>query len=145
MQPVLKNHRKTWLLWINQLSPISPMVSNTSLGDREALAEALAVASPGGPVGVKCVDQCNCHGEVEQHVLELHSAIAEKYHVNDPYGFIGRIRNAITIDLVSPRAAFPARELTEIDVAVSLRNAQVVHARFSFPRTWSVISEEVHR
>lgn len=139
-------HRKTWLLWINQLSPISPMVSNVSLGDREALADALAFASPGGPVGIKCVDPCNCHGEVEKDLLELYSALNEKLTIADPHAFLARAREAITVDLISPKQPFPAKQLTEIDVAISLRNAHVAHARFQFPRTWSVVHDEAtHR
>lgn len=139
------SHRKTWLLWINQLSPVSPIVSNVSLGDREALADALALASPGGPAGMRCVDPCNCHGEVEQNVLELYSAFRGKYDTQNPVGFIDRARGAITADLVSPRDVFPARELVEGDVIVSLRNARVAHARFAWPRTWSLVEHEIGR
>lgn len=144
------NHEKTWLVWINQLSPISPTISNVSLEDRVALAGALALASPGGPSGVECVDTCRCHDQVPARAsLELWTALLDRGHLtNVPADeIVSKLRYAIKLDLIAsdPRAAFPALALAEAGVMVSTRNAEAIAARAVFPRTWQMVERLLGR
>lgn len=53
-------HVKTWMSWINTLSPIGTTPRNYPLDDRVAMAQALAIAAPEGPDGMVCQDDCDC-------------------------------------------------------------------------------------
>lgn len=141
-------HCKTWLAWINKLSPISPTISNVSLEEREALASALAIASPGGPVGVQCIDDCRCHDGVPAATVALlyEQLVDRGYLLKGPASradeFMRLLREAIIVDMTRARVPeIPWRYLGEHGVMVSHRNAEVVHARKQFPRTWQVIEE----
>lgn len=143
------SHAKTWLLWINELSPISPKIANVSLQDREQLAQALALAAPGGPVGVACVDDCRCQAGLPaaSAALLLGELCDRGIRVPDQEKFLSNITNSLRVDLVSPSVfkVPPVAALADINVIVSDRNALVAHARGEFKRTWELLRAFVER
>lgn len=62
-------HQKTWLGWLNHLSPLSGVISNVPQSDRELMSLALSMAAPQGPVGIDCVDECDC-GRLGERQME---------------------------------------------------------------------------
>lgn len=140
----LLRHEKTWLMWINEISPLSPKISNTSLQDREFLAKALAMAVPDGPAGVPCVDECNCHGIItEIAALEIVGHLKKRTVLEN--GMIGmllsKIKNALQVDLIRPKPVIPVSDLTQLSVVVSPKNGDVAHARRLYPRTWEILEQ----
>lgn len=139
-------HLKTWRLWLDQLTRLDPATA-------EAVAEALSLSSPDGPLGVPCVDECNCHdGVAASLAAQLYVELTEcgVYKLSDGDRAIRRLREVLTLDLVthSRRPHVSIRALSRVDVIVSAQNGDVAHARRLLPRTWAEIcaaTEEARR
>jgi hypothetical protein len=56
----LGRHQLTWLRWLEELSPLARSITNYTDRDRVAMAQALALAAPGGPVGFTHAEDCDC-------------------------------------------------------------------------------------
>lgn len=135
------SHFKTWLLWLDTISPMQKTISNFTGQERQAMAEALAMASPQGPSGFQCVDECQCQkGLPKIEAAVIYGRICDRMSGRPDPETLPQLEQAISADLVRPQIRIlPAQELMETGVIVSTRNERVVGARTLFPRTWGVI------
>lgn len=117
-------------------------ISNFSTIDRQQMAEALSYASPEGPRGVICVDECRC-GEraAAMNAALLYAKIVDGLTPgHDADVILRKLREAIALDVAAPQwAKFPIDELARVDVSVSRKNLEVVAARIRFARTWDAL------
>jgi hypothetical protein len=133
------NHLETWKLFLKRMT-------TTMSVEVAPLAEALALAAPGGPIGFECVDSCRCDDQI---IHSLFEALLDAGHpaARDPQRateFRETIRIAIIQDQRrrSSRHAITLAVLTDVaeyDTIVSSRNARVAYARGLLPATWAAI------
>lgn len=85
-------HRDSWRLWLETLAPISTEII-------PAMAEALSMAAPHGPLGFRCVDS-NCDGSgciqpmLVTRVKQLEEALDELLRTQDPNEWLPPERRA---------------------------------------------------
>lgn len=138
---MITNHFQTWLLWLQNLSPMAQIVTNYTGDDRRAMAEALSLAAPQGPAGFLCVDECRCDQDRARSLAAIaYSKIFPKLKDHEAGSILAQLESALNADFVAPpRRDFPIDELIEIDVVVRHQTERAISARSRFPKTFDTI------
>lgn len=121
-------------------------VTNVPQVDRVAMAEALSYASPGGPVGVLCVDECDCHGAAMKFAAQIYAKVVERGAKDEDAKLMLHLFEAVTVDLIADqRLPLNVDAIVDAEVMVSERGVQATDMRSRYPRTWQVVAASHER